>query len=205
MLNKVKEKRKNKKEIKKKMKEEKLAKKLEEKNRKEEFKKIQHKVKEILPLCYVTEKDNFKCKEEYSDIFQIESMDINAMNDYDIKMYILSLTNMLKIYVDDIKIISMNFPANTQVQQDYVNKKIKECKNKVHLKFLQERLKQLEAIERIRNNREYYIEVYGTTEEELEKNKATLISSSASIRIYEIELDKKIKIKKKLNNMNSKI
>lgn len=205
MLNKIKEKRINKKEIKNKIKEEKRLKKLEKKKEKEELRKVHHKVKELLPLCYVTEKDNFKCKEEYLDIFQIESMDINAMNEYDIKMYILSLTKILKTYIDDIKIISMNFPANTQVQQDYINKKIKECRNQVHLKFLNERKSQLEAIERIRTNREYYIIIYGETEAELEKNKVTLISSSASIRIGEIHLEKKIKIIKKLNNMNSKI
>lgn len=205
MLNKINEKRINKKEIKNKIKEEKRLKKLEKKKEKEELRKVHHKVKELLPLCYVTEKDNFKCKEEYLDIFQIESMDINAMNEYDIKMYILSLTKILKTYIDDIKIISMNFPANTQVQQDYINKKIKECRNQVHLKFLNERKSQLEAIERIRTNREYYIIIYGETEAELEKNKVTLISSSASIRIGEIHLEKKIKIIKKLNNMNSKI
>ncbi|WWU65627.1 hypothetical protein QJR26_04495 [Clostridium baratii] len=205
MFKKIKEKKLNKKEVKNKKREEKKAEKLKKKKEKEELRKVHHTTKELLPLLSVTGDENFKCKEEYLDIFQIESMDINAMNDYDVKMYILSLTNMLKIYLDDTKIISMNFPANTQVQQDYINQKIKECKNEVHLKFLKERLRQLEAIERIRTNREYYIMIYGATEEELEKNKSTLISCSASIKINEIETEKKIKILKKLNNMNSKI
>lgn len=205
MFKKIKEKKINKKEVKNKKREEKKAEKLKKKKEKEELRKIYHTTKELLPLLSVTEDENFKCKEEYLDIFQIESMDINAMNDYDVRGYILSLTNLFKLYLDDVKIISMNFPANTQVQQNYVSKKIKECKNEVHLKFLKERLRQLEAIERIRTNREYYIIIYGATEEELEKNKATLISSSASIKINEIETEKKIKILKKLNNMNSKI
>ncbi|WP_338631280.1 hypothetical protein [Clostridium baratii] len=205
MFKKIKEKKINKKEVKNKKREEKKAEKLKKKKEKEELRKVHHTTKELLPLCSLTENENSKCKEEYLDIFQIESMDINAMNDYDVRGYILSLTNLFKLYLDDIKIISMNFPANTQVQQNYVSKKIKECKNEVHLKFLKERLRQLEAIERIRTNREYYIMIYGATEEELEKNKATLISSSASIKINEIGTEKKIKILKKLNNMNSKI
>lgn len=205
IFKKLKEKRTNKKKLKNKRKEEKKLKKIEKKKEKEEIKKVYHTTKELLPLLCITENENFKCKEEYLDIFQIESMDINSMNDYDVRGYILSLAGLLKLYLDDMKIISMNFPANTQVQQNYVNKKIKECKNDIHLKFLKERLRQLEAIERIRTNREYYIMIYGATEEKLDKNKSTLISSSASIKINEIDIEKKIKIIKKLNNMNTKI
>lgn len=205
MFKKIKAKRINKKEIKKQRKEEKKLKKLEKKKKKEELKKVYYKTKELLPLLSVTEKENFKCKDEYLDMLQIESMDINSMNEYDIRAYILSLTSLLKIYLDDIKIISMNFPANTQIQQNYMNKKIKECNNDVHFKFLNIKKEQLEAIERIRTNREYYIMIYGQSEEELEKNKSMLFSSSASIKINEINIEKKIKILKKLNNMNSKI
>lgn len=194
-----------KKEAKKQRKQEKKLKKLEIKKEKEELKKVFHKTKELLPLGAITENENFECKEEFLDIFQIESMDINSMNEYDIRLYILSLTNMLKMYLDDIKIISMNFPANTQKQQDYINKKIKNCNNEVHLKFLNQRKEQLEAIERIRSNREYYIMIFGDIEDNLEKNKTTFFNSCASIKINEISTEKKIKILKKLNNMNSKI
>ena len=112
-----KEKRKVKKEFKVKKKEEKIQKKLDKKKRKEALKNIQHKTIELLPLVAMTEKRNFECKDEYLDIFQIRSVDTNAMNNYDTTVYILSLTRILKMYVDDIKVISMNFPANTQRQQ----------------------------------------------------------------------------------------
>ncbi|HAT4093242.1 hypothetical protein ACSXBP_11405 [Clostridium perfringens] len=200
-----KEKRKVKKEFKVKKKEEKIQKKVDKKKRKEALKNIQHKTIELLPLVAMTEKRNFECKDEYLDIFQIRSVDTNAMNNYDTTVYILSLTRILKMYVDDIKVISMNFPANTQKQQDYINKKIANCKNELHLKFLKNRKMQLEAIEKIRTNREFYIMIFGETEEELERNKKTLFNSASFIKILKLDDEKKIKILRKLNNMNTKI
>lgn len=199
------EKRKIKSEFKAMKKEEKIQRKIDKKNKKEALKNIQHKTIELLPLVAMTEKKNFECKDEYLDIFQIRSVDTNAMNNYDTTIYILSLTNILKLYVDDIKIISMNFPANTQRQQDYINKKISNCKNTLHLKFLENRKMQLEAIEKIRTNREFYIMVFGETEDDLERNKKILFSAASSIKIVNIDDEKKIKILRKLNNMNTKI
>ena len=199
------EKRKIKKEIKMQKKEEKNKEKIYKKNRKEALKNIQHKTVELLPLVAMTENRNFECKDEYLDIFQIRSVDTNAMNNYDTTVYILSLTRILKMYVDDIKVISMNFPANTQRQQDYINKKIANCKNELHLKFLKNRKMQLEAIEKIRTNREFYIMIFGETEEELEKNKRTLFNSASFIKLLKLTDEKKIKILRKLNNMNTKI
>ncbi|MHC9416896.1 hypothetical protein ACY0IV_17485, partial [Clostridium perfringens] len=64
---------------------------------------------------------------------------------------------------------------------------------------------QLEAIEKIRTNREFYIMIFGETEEELERNKKTLFSAASFIKILKLDDEKKIKILRKLNNMNTKI
>ena len=64
---------------------------------------------------------------------------------------------------------------------------------------------QLEAIEKIRTNREFYIMIFGETEEELERNKKTLFNSASFIKILKLDDEKKIKILRKLNNMNTKI
>lgn len=57
-------------------------------------------------------------------------------------------TKLYKIYSDDLKIICMNFPCNTQKQQSYLKKKIEGTNNAKMKHWLQRRLDELEWLEK---------------------------------------------------------
>ena len=211
-INKRKVKRLNKKKLKeqkkiekKRLKDEKKKEQEEKKRLLKEDKKVYSETKEKLEILSMTEEGYFKTKTGFLDIFQIESMDIKGMNEIEARTVILSFAYMLKVYNEDLKIISMNYPTNTKIQQAYFEKKIKECTNKDYLYFLEKSLKQLRLVEKVRSDREFYCMIFAKDEKEMRDNRENILSNSKSIGVYAIETEKKINILRKLNNMNSKV
>lgn len=211
-INKRKVKRINKKNLKeqkkiekKRLKDEKKKEQEEKKRLLKEDKKVYSETKEKLEILFMTEEGYFKTKTGFLDIFQIESMDIKGMNEIEARTVILSFAYMLKVYNEDLKIISMNYPTNTKTQQAYLEKKIKECTNKDYLYFLEKSLNRLRLVEKVRSDREFYCMIFAKDEKEMKENRENILSSNKSIYVSEIEVEKKIKIFRKLNNMNSNI
>ncbi|MCR1952913.1 hypothetical protein NSA50_18075 [Clostridium sp. DSM 100503] len=207
-LNKNKVKRANKKEQQELKREEKLKKQKEkEENRNliAEDKKVFKETKDNLSIISLSEYGYFKTKTGYLDVLQIESIDIKSMNEVEYHTYILSFTNLLQSYIEDMKIIAMNYPADTTRQQKYLSKKIAQCNNANQMKFLEHRMKQLKTIEEKRTNREFFLMIFAKDEKEMLNNKEVALSSNRELQVFEIDIEKKIKILKKLNNMNSKV
>lgn len=184
---------------------EKKIKKQIEKDLKNENNKIQKKIPEISNLLDITDYNSFQVKEGVIDTYQISSYDISAMNEYEAKGGILAFTKLLKRYKDNIKIVSMNFPTNTTVQKDYIKKKLHKCKEKGKHFALEKELRRLEAIEKVRSDREYYCFIFAKDKEDLERKRLELLRTGRQLELKEIDSEKKVKILYKLNNMNSKI
>ncbi|CAM2078665.1 MAG: hypothetical protein NSGCLCUN01_02866 [uncultured Clostridium sp.] len=200
-----KEQKKLKKEEKEKMKIQKKQEKEEQKKLVAEDKKVFRETKDLLSIISLSEYGYFKTKTGFLDILQIESIDIKSMNDVEYNTYILSFTNLLQSYTEDMKIISMNYPADTSIQQKYLSKKIAECNNTNQMKFLEHRMKQLKTIEDKRTNREFFLMIFAKDDKEMINNKELALSSNRELQVFEMDIEKKIKILKKLNNMNSKV
>ena len=186
--------------------EEKLRIKEEKKALKKEYKKVNKNIEEILPFIDIEEDNTFKTKNGYIDIFQIETKDLNSLNEDESNRHMFEFSNFLRNYVDDMKIISMTFPVNTQIQQKHILRKIESTRNVDYREFLYKRLNELIAIEEKRKNREFYLMLFyddENTKREREMQLLRLVSSS--IKISALDLDKKLRIIFKLNNQNSKI
>ncbi|HBF5866243.1 hypothetical protein KGF43_15560 [Clostridioides sp. ZZV14-6044] len=187
-------------------KEEKKLEKQEKKELKNINKKINKDVIELLPFLDVTEKEAFETKDGVMDILQISTCDIYTLNTKEINAHIYTFATFLRTYQDDIKIISMNFPVNTFIQQQYFKRVIEKTTNPTYLHFLKIKLDQLERIEFNRENKEFYIFIYASNEKEMD-DKINLIFrlSAGKFKFSKIDLDKKIKILFKLSNQNTKI
>ncbi|EGT3815278.1 TPA: hypothetical protein ACKONR_000366 [Clostridioides difficile] len=187
-------------------KEEKKLEKQEKKELKKINKKIDKDITELLPFLDVTENEAFETKDGVMDMFQISSCDIYTLNKEEINAHISTFATFLRTYQDDIKIISMNFPVNTFIQQQYFKRVIERTTNPTHLHFLKIKLDQLERIEFNRENKEFYIFIYANNEDEMD-DKINLIFrlSAGKFKFSKIDLDKKIKILFKLSNQNTKI
>ena len=153
--------------------------------------------------CFVNEKENL-----IFDIIKICSKDLVNSSDDEIDYDQYRYTKLYKIYYEDLKIICMNFPCNTQKQQSYLKKKIEKTNNAKMKHWLQRRLDELEWLEKNRTTREYYYMIFSQNLEEHLSNKNNIFSALQSGRnglCETISEEEKIQILYKLNNKSSLI
>lgn len=153
--------------------------------------------------CFVNEKENL-----IFDIIKICSKDLVNSSDDEIDYDQYRYTKLYKIYSEDLKIICMNFPCNTQKQQSYLKKKIEKTNNAKMKHWLQRWLDELEWLEKNRTTREYYYMIFSQNLEEHLSNKNNIFSALQSGRnglCETISEEEKIQILYKLNNKSSLI
>ena len=175
------------------------------KDLKKETKKIKKNIPDLSPLEDINDDNAIRTKDGIIDIYQIPSFDISSMNIYEAKGGILAFTKLLKMYKSNLKIIAMNFPTNTQVQKDFIKRKLNSCDNEVRKEWLEKEYRRLEAIEILRSDREYYCMIFADDEKDFENKKELLLRCSRNLGLISIDREKKLMIMYKLNNMNSKI
>ena len=181
----------------------------EKKNLKKQLKKENSKIikttLDILPIVDY-EDDFIKMKDGYMNIYQIATKDIYSLNSDEAFFNICSFTKVLRMYEEDMKIVSMVFPVNTSEQQQYLERVIQRTTNKIYLKFLHKKLKQIKFVEEYRTNKEFYVFIYGKDKDSMKFNENNLIKcSSNGFLVSSLSLDKKKKILYKMCNQSYKI
>lgn len=194
------------KEEKLKIKQEKKAKRQEQKELKKEMKNTLPSTRRVLPFIDIDEDDIFITKQGYLDIYQINTRDTINLSESERKVYVYSFIAFLRNFVEDFKIIIMNFPVNTVRQQEYIEGRIENCKNEIYINYLKEELDKLKFMEKHRNNKEYFLMVFMKNEADRDAmmKKIELVQNIA-VPLRQLDLEKKIKILFKLNNMNTKL
>ncbi|MCX0355684.1 hypothetical protein [Clostridium perfringens] len=194
------------KEEKLKLKQEKKAKRQEQKELKKESKNTLPSTRKVLPFIDIDEDDVFITKQGYLDIYQINTRDTSNLSDDERKVYVYSFIAFLRNFVEDFKIIIMNFPVNTVKQQEYIEGRIANCKNEIFINYLEEELEKLRFMEKHRNNKEFFLMVFMKNKNEKDNmmKKIELVQNIA-VPLRQLDLEKKIKILFKLNNMNTKL
>ncbi|MBO3399429.1 hypothetical protein JJB71_18150, partial [Clostridium perfringens] len=112
------------KEEKLKLKQDKKEKRKEQKELKKEMKNTLPSTRKILPFIDIDEEDVFITKQGYLDIYQINTRDTTNLSESERKVYVYSFIAFLRNFVEDFKIIIMNFPVNTVRQQEYIEGRI---------------------------------------------------------------------------------
>lgn len=176
------------------------------KEAKKEAKKIVHSNLEIVPILDYREDGILITKDGFIEIYQIASKDIYALNDEEARIHMYYFTRFLRSYIDDIKLVCMNFPVNTYKQQKYIKKKINETDNELYKQFLNQKLLEFEFLENHRSNKEYFIMIFIKKEKDInEKISSIKRSQNIAMKFKEIDKEKKTQILFKLNNPNTKL
>ncbi|EPB8167273.1 hypothetical protein ACRTAK_002957 [Clostridium perfringens] len=188
------------------IKEEKKAKYQEQKELKRERKNTLPSTRRVLPFIDIDEDDIFITKQGYLDIYQINTRDTINLSESERKVYVYSFIAFLRNFVEDFKIIIMNFPVNTVRQQEYIEGRIANCKNEIYINYLKEELDKLKFMEKHRNNKEYFLMVFMKNEADRDAMmKKIEFVQNIAVPLRQLDLEKKIKILFKLNNMNTKL
>ena len=189
-----------------KLKEEKKNEKLELKELRKADKEVLKSTKDLLGFVDVDDDDTIIMSNGYLDLFQVDSKDIYSLTEDETRLHIYNFIAFLRSYPYDFKIISMKFPVNTSVQQEFIKRKLKECDNQLYYNSLVEELEQLVYLEETRQNREFYIMIFAKNKEEKENIKRTLFwNQNIAVQLIPLSLEKKLKILFKMNNPNTKL
>lgn len=163
---------------------------------------------DILPkMCYEEKYDCF-VKEDGSctDILQVETKDLLNASESTTMYDKLRWRRLYIKYPSDLKIIAMNFPSNTEKQQEYMRHKMNTTKNKVYKKWLHKKINELVWLETHRMNREFFLMFWGENTDKLMQNRQTIIDALGVGKnglIQRISEEKRTLIFYKLNNKAS--
>lgn len=194
------------KEEKLKLRQEKKENRKEQKELKKEMKNTLPSTRKVLPFIDIDEDDVFITKQGYLDIYQINTRDTSNLSDDERKVYVYSFIAFLRNFVEDFKIIIMNFPVNTVKQQEYIEGRIADCKDEIFINYLEEELEKLRFMEKHRNNKEFFLMVFMKNKNEKDNmTKKVELVQNIAVPLRQLDLEKKIKILFKLNNMNTKL
>ena len=139
---------------------------------------INKSVLDVIPIAYYdTSVDAYKMKNgEYMDFFKINTKDIYSLSENERILYDLTFTKLYRTYPDDLKFITLNFPTNTRKQQEYWKHKIELTTNPFLKKQQEEKLFQLEWLQRNSTKREFYLCYYAADKDALKKASSDILA-----------------------------
>lgn len=160
---------------------------------------------DILPIRYYDEDaESFVLKDgSYFDIYEKVADDVDNMIEDEVQMLMIRFAKFLKLYKDDLKIVSMNFPTNLLSQQKRLEKKMHETRDPVRKRWLERSISELQRAEKGTRKREYYFVLLSKDAEEHYDQVQQLSVLGDGVR--KMSLDKKLQIVYKLCNPNSLI
>lgn len=177
----------------------------EEKPKKEKQPSIGKNNLDILPIRYYDEDaEAFVLADgSYFDVYEKVADDVDNMMEDEVQLLMIRFAKFLKLYKDDLKIISMNFPTNLLTQQKRLEKRMQETRDPVRKKWLARSIDELQRAEKGTRKREYYFVLMSKTAEEHYDQVQQLSILGDGVR--KMSLDKKLQIVYKLCNPNSLI
>lgn len=166
-------------------------------------------ITDLIPITgYDQDLSCYSMKEGYMDLLQIRSKDLVTASEDEVEYDILKFCKLYRLYEEDVKLLVMNFPCNTKIQQEYLQRKMNRTTNMIFRENLQRQIDELVWLEKNNTTREFYLMIFAKTLEELDENRRLLKSTLHTGRdglIETIDDEKKHKILYRLNNKCSQV
>ncbi len=163
------------------------------------------KITELLPIRDYVEGEGFILEGGGNfDIIQLRCKDLFNISKTETDEDIARYMSLYKTYPGDLKIIAMNYPSDTKVQQEYCAYKIAKTPNERYKDFLKEKFLELSEMEKNDTDREFYL-VYYCKNKEDHKDKTIKICSILGDLAILVDKGKKLRVLYKYNNKNSSI
>ena len=144
-----------------------------------------------------------------TSLLKVTTRNINGLSASEQYQAMRHFENMLRIYEEEMSILSMMFPTNIDDNLVYWNRQLqlaREERNPVRARIIREQISRLVWVEQELSNLEFYFIVYGKTEKELNLSKTILKRAGGSnLGIKDIPPKQIEQILIKLNNLNTPI
>lgn len=135
------------------------------------------------------------------DLFQIQGRSYYDSSDDEVDALVSDYTKMLRRYSADMKLIGMNYPTNTKLQQAFLAYKLKQPELEQYEDLLTEKLETLRTLERTTTDREAFLMLFARDKNQYEIL-CHILEKVTAFSIKPISREKKENIIFQLNNMN---
>lgn len=150
--------------------------------------------------CYVLQ------DESCFDIYRIISRDVSNLSDDELRREIYTLIKNFKTIGSDMKIISMNFPLNTNKQREFLLHHREKAGDEVRIKWIDREIEELELVDSNIHTSNFYLFCFGESMREFEKareNVEKYLCNGIDALCELMDSRQKKQILIKLCNMNS--
>ena len=175
-------------------------------NKKEKEVYVPKSTAELLQFACIDKEMFYMTDKSYMDIFQITTKDLMSASESEVELDMLQWEKFYKMYSSDCKIIGINFPTDTILQQQYYQHRIITTKSPIFRDILLKKYDELVEVNLDCTDRQYYLMIFCKTYEKYLHAKGvitvTLINSGL---LSEISEKKKISIITKLCNKSTSI
>lgn len=125
--------------------------------------------KDALDIVGMNDKGHFLLRNgEQMEMMKIRSKDLNALSDDENEYLMLKWAKIHKLHSQDIKIIFMNYPCNTTIQQEFLQRKIQTTNNEVYKKTLNKYLDELIFLQEKDTTRNFYLLIFASSDDEMD-------------------------------------
>lgn len=163
-------------------------------------------VESIMPFAsYSDESDCFVMTDgSCLSILQVRCKDLETVNETDRQYDFSSLTKFERLMPKDHKIVCLNVPTDTTKQQAYLLRRMEMCDNAFIRRQLEIKLDEEEAIMRGRTDKQFFIFIYSTSEEDARRQEQVAYEALRPAEmVFRISKEKKIDLLNRLYNKPS--
>lgn len=164
---------------------------------------------DIVSIREVTEKGYFRMDDgKIMELLQIQTKDVINTSSDEIEYDCIKYAKFYRLYSDDLKIISLNYPCDYGQQKRFLEYKISTTKNSIYKKLLQKRMDELIWLEKNNTAREFYFMLFAETEKKMDDNILTFtahLGTGKGGMIQKMSIEKKLNIVFRLQNKSANI
>lgn len=166
----------------------------------------QDKILSVFPIRDYVESEGYFLAGDHTiiNLFQIQGKSYYDASDDEIENLVCSNARLLQRLPDDLKVISMNYPTNTQQQQKFISYMLTRPELGPYTELLTEKLESLKALEQNTTDRQAFLMVFAKDKGRYEEIRR-LLAGNLYFIVRPVSREKKENILFQLNNMNKRI
>lgn len=138
------------------------------------------------------------------DVFQLLGRSLLTADEGDVQRQIQQNARYYRLQQKDIKIITLNYPTNTQTQCAHLQRRLERTADPVFRELLQDEIAALQYLEEYRTETVSFLFLFADSEQEYHEQRQSLLASSG-FSVVTLDRDAKITLLRKLSNMNQSI
>ena len=174
------------------------------KDKKKKERELKSSTKDISSLIPIKDVVNgyFKyINNTYMGIVKLKTRDIMNASQEEIDNDMEILVHFNRVYLDDYKLISLNYPTNTKTQQAYFKDKLEHTTNEVFKEILQESYDNVREAEFNNTSRNHYIMFFGDSLKHIVENEDAIIRNLGRLA-QKMSISQQIQLLFSLTNKN---